>query len=56
MYYNEEQMEEVLASITNGQRAQALEQMERYNIDFKELYLVTQDGYEIAVLADMKGL
>ena len=47
-------MDEILESIINGQRKQALEQMERYDINFKELALAGVDAYDIAILADKK--
>ena len=48
-------MQEIIESIYNGQWKQALELMERYNINFKELEAEGVSARAIAVLADMKG-
>ena len=48
-------MEQIIESIVNGQWRQALELMERYDINFKELEAEGVSARDIAVLADMKG-
>ncbi len=48
-------MSEIINSITNGQWTQVLEQMDYYNITFKELADAGVSARDIAILADMKG-
>ena len=55
-------MQTIIDSIINGQRRQALAQMEEFDVNFKELLSELEHnlgegaaGREIAILADMKG-
>ena len=47
-------MEQILDSIVNGQWTQVLEQMERYDVNFKELEAEGVSARDIAILADKK--